>query len=171
MWKFVGFCYAFCKCFVRQRRVMQFTKMNKTNQNFVTKITQGTEVTSPFLLSVLFLLCLCFLMLSDVMWLEIGVTPSGPLKRDGAPAIRLGTLRNQTLRGCTKKKNWLILIWRGTNHFSRFWPLVAAAHVQTKPEGTWFMKWLSGNAEALISTVCRASKMLRTGPQSAERVP
>lgn len=33
------------------------------------------------------------------------------------------------------------------------------------------MQRVSGNAEALISTVCRASKMLRTGPQSAEHIP
>lgn len=56
------------------------TKMNKTNQDWVTKATQSTEDTPPSLLSAQFLLPLCFLTLSDAMWLDIGVTPSGPSK-------------------------------------------------------------------------------------------
>lgn len=41
----------------------------------------------------------------------------------------------------------------------------------TWSESTWFMQWVSGNAKALISAVCRVSKMLGTGPPSAERIP
>jgi len=35
----------------------------------------------------------------------------------------------------------------------------------------WFTQRVSGNAGAVISAMCSASKMLRTDPQSAEHIP
>lgn len=118
---------------------LKLTKQPKLIYKDQTKYGRYTT----FSLSVPFLLSLRFLMLGDAMWLDIGVMPSTiqDLLVRPSSARRLRTwmwlgisyIMQSNPIGCIKWCNF-ILIWRGTNYFSRFWPLLAAVHIQTKLE-------------------------------------
>lgn len=69
--------------------------MSKINQDLVTQKTQSMEATSPFLLPAQFLLSLCFLALSDAIWLDTGVLPSGPSKISSDSALPAGLGQQQ----------------------------------------------------------------------------
>lgn len=72
--------------------------------------------------------------------------------------------------GCIRRCNFILK--RNQPLFEILTTLGSSTHTnETWGEGTWFMRWVLGNAEAPISAACTASKMLRAGPQPAEHTP